>query len=54
MPLSPTRFSAQEFQVTVKSMFGVGLAYLTPFIDRTPKSRASTADKRVDVYGSST
>ena len=51
VPLSPTRFSTQEFQTAVQSMFGVGLTCLIPLIDRTPKSKASTADNRVSVYG---
>ena len=32
-------------------MLGVGLTCLIPFTDRTPKHKASTADKRVGVYG---
>jgi hypothetical protein len=54
MPLSPTRFSTQEFHVAVESMFGVGLTCFTPFTDSTPKSKACTADKRVDDYGNNT
>ena len=49
--LSSTRFSTQEFQVAVQSMFGVGLTCLIPFNDRTLKSEAPTADKHVGIYG---
>ena len=39
VPLSPTRSSAQEFQVAVHSKFGVGLTCLAPFADSTLKSK---------------
>ena len=42
VPLPSARFSAQEFQVAVQSMFGVGLTCLIPFTDRTFKFRALT------------
>ena len=50
VPLSSTHFSTHEFQVAVQSMSSVGLTCLIPFFECTLKSRASTADKRVDVY----
>jgi len=51
VPLSSTRFSTQEIQFAVQSVLGVGVTCLTPFTDHTTISSASTADKRVDVYG---
>ena len=51
VPLSPTRFCNQEFQVAMQSRFGVGLNCPIPCANSTPKSRAPTADKRVDIYG---
>ena len=47
VPLSPTRSSAQEFQVAVHSKFGVGLTCLAPFADSTPKSKASPTSMAV-------
>ena len=51
VPLQPTCISTQEFQVSVQSMLGVGVTCLTPITDHTIISNASTADKRVNVYG---
>ena len=51
VPLPSTRFSTQESHVAAQSKSGVGLTCLTPLTSSFLKSKATTADKRVVVYG---